>query len=312
MTRALVCLIGSLLLGPLAFGQGAAAPGGGPVKQVGANGARLTYVERGEGEPVVFIHGALGDYRTWGPQVEVFSPRYRAISYSRRFHHPEGMDEGGPAYTRQLHAADLAALLRALDLGPAHLVGHSYGGALAGLVAAEHPELVRSVVLAEPSLFSVLRGPEEKALLAENRREAGERVLPPVRVGADERAVRAYLRLVVGADVLDGLPAESRAVIMQNARTLGPMLRTYFDPTPLDCERARGVTVPVLLVRGELSPEINRRVAESLDRCLPNAEVFVLRGASHGLQMEKPAEFNAAVLKFIGRHGRVHTPGRRR
>jgi non-heme chloroperoxidase len=273
------------------------------VRRIEVNGTELSYVERGEGEPVVFVHGALGDFRTWAPQVEALSKEYRVVSYSRRYHHPNRWAGDGSDYARRLHAEDLAAFLRALRLGPAHLVGHSYGGSLAALVALEHPESVRSLVLGEPSLFGVLAGPEEGAMLGRKKGELSGGALAPARKGEAERAARAFVKIMVGADVFDNLPAASRAVIMQNARTLGPMLETYFEPTRLTCERARKIKTPTLLMRGELSPEINRRIADRLGECLPDSEVFVLPGASHGLQMEKPEQFNEAIRSFIGGRG---------
>lgn len=271
------------------------------MKRVDVNGAELVYVEQGIGEPVVFVHGALSDYRLWAAQMEALAPHYRAIAYSRRDHCPNTWSGDGSDYSLAHHAADLAAFLRALKLGPAHLVGHSYGGALAALVALAHPELVRSLVLGEPTFFSALQGAKERSLVAELQQRFGE-VRRLSQNGQGEQAVREFLKAAVGADVFDSLPEAARSMIMDNARTLDPMLWTFPDPTPFDCDRARRISAPTLLVRGEFSPEINHLIADLLAGCFPNAEMFILPGASHGLQIEKPAEFNEAVREFIGKH----------
>ena len=118
------------------------------------NGARLEYVEMGVGDPLVFVHGSLGDLRIWRRQVKLFSARYRVIAYSRRYHHPNAAPgEGDPEYTAALHADDLARLIEKLNLGPAHLVTSSFGGCVALALAVTRPELVRSLVLAEPPLM---------------------------------------------------------------------------------------------------------------------------------------------------------------
>jgi pimeloyl-ACP methyl ester carboxylesterase len=155
-------------------------------------------------------------------------------------------------------------------------------------------------VLGEPILFSMLQSAEEKSLLAKFQQELdGTQEL--LQRGEDKQAVKEFLQVNVGTDIFDSLPANVRSEIMDNARTLAPMLRTAFEPAPLDCDRARSLTVPTLLVRGEFSPEISRLIASRLESCLPHAELFVLPGASHGLQIEKPAEFNEAVQEFLAK-----------
>ena len=157
-----------LLAMTAAFAQdpGVAPPG--PIKRVAVNGTELAYVEQGQGSPVILVLGAVGDYRVWTHQVAAFSTRHRVIAYSFRYHHPNAPPSSGAAdYTLPTHAEDLAMLIRSLGLGPTHLVGYSYGGSVAALVGRNHPELVRSLVLAEPPLYSLLsQHPEAKSLLA--------------------------------------------------------------------------------------------------------------------------------------------------
>jgi non-heme chloroperoxidase len=125
------------------------------LKSIQVNGVDLAYVEAGTGEPVVLIHGLPNDYRVWGPQVAGLSGGYHVIAYSRRCAYPnkhdDGRDDGVAA-----NADDLAALLESLPSKSAHLVGHSYGGFVALYCAHRHPELVRSMVLCEPAVTSLL------------------------------------------------------------------------------------------------------------------------------------------------------------
>ena len=132
-----------------------------PVKQVEVNGTNLAYIERGTGAPVVFIHGAVSDFRTWLDQFEAFSENFRAISYSRRYHQPNEKADKIEDYSRALHTNDLIGFLKALKLEKAHLVGHSYGAAIALLAALQQPELVGSLVLGEPSPFPELLDEED-------------------------------------------------------------------------------------------------------------------------------------------------------
>src|SRR5437660_426650 len=109
---------------------------------------------------VVFIHGTFGDLNAWGGQEALFAQGYRVLVYSRRYHPPNPPVEDNETYSPKLHAEDLAALLLTLDVAPAHIIGSSYGAYVALALARAHPELVRSLVLAEPPMFPLLSGSE--------------------------------------------------------------------------------------------------------------------------------------------------------
>jgi pimeloyl-ACP methyl ester carboxylesterase len=269
-----------------------------PVKEIKVNGTNLAYIEQGAGEPVIFIHGAVSDFRTWIEQIGAFSKRYRAISYSRRYHQPN--DNGGDRsdYSRNLHAADLVGFIKALDLGKAHLIGHSYGASIALMAAMDYPELVGSLILGEPSPFPSLLNKDGISLLSEQKAKFDE-AIRLAESGDEESAVREFLHTVVGVDVLGLLPDERRSVVLENADTLLPMLRTYYESPPLSREQLKRLTVPTLLITGEFSPRISRLSNEMINRCLPNSRTLVLQGASHGLQIENPEGFNRLALDFL-------------
>jgi pimeloyl-ACP methyl ester carboxylesterase len=86
----------------------------------------LHYVERGRGVAVIFVHGSLGDYSTWDAQLGPYAETYRAIAYSRRYNDPN-TNRLRPNHSAVVEAEDLAAFIKALDLGKVHVVGHSYG-----------------------------------------------------------------------------------------------------------------------------------------------------------------------------------------
>lgn len=268
-----------------------------PVKRVAAGGTNLAYIEKGSGEPLVFIHGAVSDFRTWQEQFEAFSNDYRVISYSRRGHQPNEREENDANYTRARHTADLVGFLKALNLEKAHLIGHSYGASIALTAAQAHPELVGSLVLGEPSPFPDLFDEEGLSLLSAQKK-GFDIAIRLAQIGDKKAAVREFLHVIVGIDVLPLLPEDRRAVIMENAGTLVPMLRHYYD-SPLNSRQLSGVKVPALLVTGELSPLIARLTNKMIDRALPNSKIAVLKGASHGLQMENPDGFNQLVTDFL-------------
>ena len=93
------------------------------VKRISANGTELAYVEVGQGEPVIFIHGGLQDYRMWTEHLPKFASRYRAIAYSRRNNFPNEVSaDGTPDGAADVHGEDLAAFVRALGLSKVRVV----------------------------------------------------------------------------------------------------------------------------------------------------------------------------------------------
>lgn len=269
-----------------------------PLKFLPVNGASLGFVEKGDGEAVVFVHGAICDLRIWLDQVELFSHKYRAISYSRRDHWPAGRSDVPVRYSRSTHAEDLICFLEELDLQKAHLVGHSYGGAVALLAAIQRPDMVMSLTLGEPSpIPSMFDGPETNLISRQKVGFAEARIL--AQMGKAEDSIRKFLSVIIGADVLDQLTPAARHIMVQNAPTLVPMLERFYESPPIGREQLKNVAARTLLMRGELSPRIALVSNSKLNDCLPNAREVILRSTSHGLHIENPVAFSKVVLDFI-------------
>ncbi len=205
-----------------------------PIKQIEVNGTNLAYIEKGIGEPVVFIHGAVSDFRTWLEQFDEFSKYYRVISYSRRFHQPNKDPNDYSVYSRALHSSDLVEFLKALNLKKVHLIGHSYGASIALMAALDNPGLVGSLVLGEPSPFTGILSEEGMSLLSEQKSGFDE-AIRLAQNGNRESAVRQFLNVIVGIDILCLLPEEHRSVVLENAETLLPMLENYYDSPSVSC-----------------------------------------------------------------------------
>lgn len=291
------------------------APAFEDVERVEVNGTSLAYRERGEGEPVVFVHGTASDLRTWRDHVPVVGEHHRAIAYSRRYACPNEDIPRGVDDQMLPHVDDLVAFLRGLDAAPAHLVGHSWGAFVCLLTAIRHPGLVRSLVLAEPPVMSLFvstppRARELLPLLARHPRTAlailsfGARSFAPAqhafRRGDDEAAIRRFASGVLGPGALAAMPPERFQEALENVASMRAQLLGAGFP-PLTEEEVRGVTVPTLLVAGERSAPFLLRLTEHLERLLPHAERITIPATSHRMCEEDPDAFCAALLRFLER-----------
>jgi pimeloyl-ACP methyl ester carboxylesterase len=275
------------------------------------NGTRLEVIEQGTGEPVVFIHGSASDYRTWKPQLDDLGNLFRAIAYSRRYHWPNDGIPNDADYSMEEHVDDLQALLRSLDAGAVHLVGHSYGAFVALLLAIREPRLVRTLILAEPPVITLFvsnkpRPAEILRLLFSRPRSAiaimrfGAKGVGPAtaaaRRGDMDAAMRIFGTAVLGREFYQGLASSRLEQVSANA-IKAEFLGSGF--APLKDEDVRGIQVPTLLVSGQQSPGVFHRLLDRLEELLPHSERVEVRGASHIMHEDNAVAYNAALRSFL-------------
>jgi pimeloyl-ACP methyl ester carboxylesterase len=288
----------------------------GAIKNATVNGTTLAYREQGEGEPVVFVHGALSDLRNWNQQLPAIGAKYRAISYSRRYARPN--EDIAPDADDQMlpHVEDLAAFLRETNAAPAHLVGNSWGAFISLLTAIHHPDAVRSLALAEPGVVPLLglsfppRASEVVSLLVRHPRFAlmiakgGAREIgraeKAFRRGDDETGMCTFLHAVLGEEFYRRLPESRLQQARENVSTMRAQL-IGAGPPPLSEEEVRGVRVPTLVMRGERSQAGVHLLMDLLEELLPNAEGLEIPNASHDMHLDNPPAVNDAILGFIER-----------
>jgi pimeloyl-ACP methyl ester carboxylesterase len=263
----------------------------------------LHYVERGKGVPLILLHGGQGDYRSWGALIETLSPHYRVISYSRRYNYPNDNPPTANYRSAYTDAEDLAALIRYLKLERADLVGTSAGALTALVLAIHHPEMVHSMVLAEPPAHRWAKDdPVGAPLYAEFMTSIWEPARDGFKTGDEVGAMRVFVDGFGGKGRFDALPTESRAVALQNARFF-KVTTSSSDPFPeIPEHKVRELTMPVLIVTGENTVRIHRFVNDVLARLLPTATRVTIPRAGHGSARENPSAFNEAVVKFLKEH----------
>lgn len=271
-------------------------------KRVVANNEELAYVEGGRGDPIVFVHGELQDYRVWARQLEFFAEDYRVIAYSRRNHYPNAMDKAGlPDIASDVHAEDLAAFITALKLPPVHVVAHSSGAHIALFFAAAHPELVRTLSLNEPPAVGLLR----TSPLGLEMRNALENQLAPsheaFRKGELLAGVQLYMDGIGGAGSYKDLSEEMQRAMLDNSASHVADIQLNGPPPMLSCEQVQRVAAPTLLISGSRSQPMFKRINEELLQCLPLAEEVKI-SAKHDAPLDNPRAFDKAVRAFLKAH----------
>ena len=262
------------------------------------DGVPLFYEDTGSGAPVVFVHEFAGDARSWEPQVRYLSRRYRCITYSARGYPPSGVPDDPGAYSQDRARDDVLAVLDALDVERAHVVGLSMGGFATLHFGLAYPERARSLVLAgvgygaEPEQRDRFR--READATAGFLRTRGMAAFAetysagPTRVQFRNKDPRGWREF---AGMLAEHSAAGSAHTQQGVQKERPSI---FDLAG----RMQALTVPSLIVTGDedwpcLVPSM------FMKRTIPSAGLLVVPNTGHTINLEEPAAFNAALADFF-------------
>ena len=249
------------------------------------------------GDPVVLIHGSLVDHHVWDAVVGPLSASLQVLVYDRRGYG----ESSGPRRTRAVRddEEDLAQLLEHTELFPAHLVAHSYAGAVALHLAIDRPEMVRSLALHEPPMVGLLgrdpstasEVPRWEEWLVQRRNE--------IRSGECERAAQEVVNVFSARrGAWERLRPEVRASAV---RWIGLWDEEFSDresvePVPGSIE---DLLIPVLLTTGQLSPEFIQQISASLGALLRNGVRQTIPGAGHVPQVSDPDRFLGILTTFL-------------
>ena len=264
------------------------------------DGIRLYYEEAGSGTPVVFVHEYAGDWRSWEPQMRHFSRVHRCITYSQRGYPPSDVPEDGAKYSQDIARDDVIALMDALKIDKAHVVGHSMGAYTALHVGIHDPRRCISVTAAGCGWGSKPDAKERaamKALAVETGKMFAEEGIEkaaakyadaPMRQALKNKDPRGYAEF---AAMLAEHSAEGHAQTMFNLQLKRP---TLWD---MEAD-LRKFSIPLLVIVGdEDEPCIDGSVF--LKRIAPTAGLMVMPRTGHNVPTEEPAAFNAALAELF-------------
>ncbi len=260
------------------------------------SGTRMPYVASGAGEPLLFVHGSLCDYRYWDSQSAALADRFQCIAVSLSHYWPLEEDGAASDFSVETHVEELAAFIVAMDLGPVHLAGHSRGACVAFQLAHAYPALVKSLTLADPGGPLQIEG-EAPAALPPATVALRARVADLIGQGQIEAGLELFVDSVSMPGIWRKSPAGFRSMATANASTLPKQFR---DPLPAYTRAdAAALACPVLLIEGERSPRMYRDNVAMLAGWIRQVDKRSIAGASHGMNVTHAAAFNRLLRAFL-------------
>jgi pimeloyl-ACP methyl ester carboxylesterase len=266
------------------------------MKQAPVMVGELEYEVRGDGEPVLLIHGSHIAGALLPLMSEASLESYRLIRFHRRGFVGSTKHDGPCSVERQ--AADALALLQYLGVKRAHIAGHSYGGVIAMQLAVDAPDVVHSLVLLEPALVKVPSGAEfakETVAPSMERYHAGDCV----------GAVDTFLKGVSGANWRDdtartvpGGPDQAE----RDAATFFEVEMPSLGQWKFDDAEAKQISQPILHVLGSKSGALFKEGRNLVHSWFPQSEDHLVQGVMHGLQIEDPRSVASGIANFLHRH----------
>lgn len=262
--------------------------------KIKVNDINLYYEIHGQGQPMVCISGFTGDHNGWGAVVEGLAQNHQVITFDNR-----GIGQSDCPdypYTIDMMAEDVIALMQALHLEKAHLIGNSMGGNIAQVIAYTHPELVESMVLAN----SFIKAHGRLTLHVHTRLALMKLNFPiPAEEVIHELLLWVYSSNYLGqSGVVDKLTADALAnpialTIKGYEHQLNALLnfdsRKWFDK----------INVPCLVISSDDDLLASPKEAQYMADKIPGAEYFCFEDIGHLPQLECPEAFERLVLEFI-------------
>jgi 3-oxoadipate enol-lactonase len=258
-----------------------------------ADGATLAFDDVGEGPAVVFLHPGIWDRRTWDDQMTSFpAAGFRAIRYDQRGYGASSRLAGDP-YS---NVGDLVALLDALGVDQAALVGCSMGGAIAIDATLEHPARVWALVPVASAVGGAESLQEEDDWYADVTAPIDE----AMEAGDHERARTLELELLwapLGLD--DDAGRKIRDIAFDNLHelTMDESLAERLDPPA--SHRLHEIDVPTLVLKAEHDPPDMRRLSDVIAAGVVDAREVLIEGADHVVNVRQPQRFDRTVIPFL-------------
>ncbi|WP_431281555.1 alpha/beta fold hydrolase [Humitalea sp. 24SJ18S-53] len=262
------------------------------------DGVALHYEDVGEGTPMVFVHEFAGDHRSWEPQLRFFSRRYRCIAFDARGYLPSDVPPTPASYSQDRATDDIAAIIKGLNLAPAHVVGLSMGAFATLHLGLRHAPLARSLVAAGVG-YGAAPGKREQfqaevEITAGKIRDQGMDKMAdiygrgPTRLQYERKDPRGFAEFIAQLAEHSTLGSTNTMLGVQRVRPALGDLEAGFA----------AMKVPTLIIAGD-EDDPTLEPALFLKRTIASAALLVMPHCGHTMNLEDPDAFNRAVLDFV-------------
>jgi pimeloyl-ACP methyl ester carboxylesterase len=262
----------------------------------------IHHAQAGDGPPLVFVHGGMGDWTSWAPQWAAFTAHFRCVTYSRRYSSPNRNPVNSTSHSVLAEAEDLAALLESWQAEPAVLVGTSYGAYTALQVALAWPHKVRALALTEPPILPfadrVAGGREARVRFERDVLQPADQAFA---AGLSEDAVRMLTQGINGSGPGEAATPAGRERRLRNAEAMRALALSTNAYPALDEAAMQALRVPTLLLHGERTLDVHRATTAAVAQLMPQAQVLQIADSGHGVHRDNPEEFNRVVLGFLSK-----------
>jgi 3-oxoadipate enol-lactonase len=253
------------------------------------NDIDMYYEEYGQGQPILLIHGLGSSTADWERQIPAFSNQYKVIAFDMRGHGQSEKPQG--PYSMSLFASDAAELIKSLGLGPVHLIGISLGGMVSFQLAADSPELVKSMVIVNAGHEMIVRTIKDRwqvfmrttLVRLFGMRKMGEVLSQRMFTKPEHEDIRQIF--------IERWSKNDPKAYLASMRTV---VNWSVD------EQLENIDIPTCVITADEDYSSVESKKAYVDR-MPQAELVVIKDSRHATPVEHPDEFNKEVMSFLSK-----------